>query len=126
MALSRDESDRAVRIVRIDTFSEQVCGDAERSRSTALLKVPAIGRETFNVPLNPAHDDAMRITIVESGEHAIAAVVSDTSDTMGGERSWCQTCQTPWLDVEYWSPDEHVASKWSSSSVVCYRRRLTT
>ena len=27
--------------------------------------------ETFNVLLNPAHDDAMRITIVKSGKHAI-------------------------------------------------------
>jgi RES domain-containing protein len=40
--------------------------------SAALLTVPsAIVPETFNVLLNPAHDDAMRITIVKSGEHAI-------------------------------------------------------
>ena len=40
--------------------------------SAALLTVPsAIVPETFNVLLNPAHHDAMRITIVKSGEHAI-------------------------------------------------------
>lgn len=39
--------------------------------STALLEVPsAIVAETCNVLLNPAHDDAMRITIVKSSEHA--------------------------------------------------------
>lgn len=40
--------------------------------STALLRVPsAIVPETFNVLLNPAHQDAMRIAIVQAGEHAI-------------------------------------------------------
>jgi hypothetical protein len=38
----------------------------------ALLTVPsAIGPETFNVLLNPAHHDAARIVIVPAGEHAI-------------------------------------------------------
>jgi RES domain-containing protein len=40
--------------------------------SAALLSVPsAIVPETFNVLLNPAHQDAKRIVIVETGEHAI-------------------------------------------------------
>ena len=40
--------------------------------SSALLSVPsAIVPETFNVLLNPAHQDAKRIVIVETGEHAI-------------------------------------------------------
>ncbi len=40
--------------------------------STALLSVPsAIVPETFNVLLNPAHQDARRIVIVHAGEHAI-------------------------------------------------------
>ena len=40
--------------------------------SAALLSVPsAIVPETFNVLLNPAHTDAKRIVIVETGEHAI-------------------------------------------------------
>jgi RES domain-containing protein len=42
------------------------------SGSAALLSVPsAIVPETFNVLLNPAHEDARRIVVVESGEHAI-------------------------------------------------------
>jgi RES domain-containing protein len=40
--------------------------------STAILSVPsAIVPETFNVLLNPAHQDAKRIVIVQTGEHAI-------------------------------------------------------
>ena len=40
--------------------------------STALLSVPsAIVPETFNLLLNPAHQDAKRIAIVQAGEHAI-------------------------------------------------------
>ena len=40
--------------------------------STALLTVPsAIVPETFNVLLNPAHQDATRIVIVHAGDHAI-------------------------------------------------------
>ena len=40
--------------------------------STALLSVPsAIVPQTFNVLLNPAHQDAKRVVIVETGEHAI-------------------------------------------------------
>ena len=40
--------------------------------STALLSVPsAIVPETVNVLLNPAHQDAKRIAIVQAGEHAI-------------------------------------------------------
>ena len=40
--------------------------------SSALLRVPsAIVPETFNVLLNPAHQDAKRIVIVQAGEHAI-------------------------------------------------------
>ncbi len=40
--------------------------------SSALLSVPsAIVPETFNVLLNPAHQDAKRVDIVETGEHAI-------------------------------------------------------
>jgi hypothetical protein len=39
--------------------------------SATLFSVPsAIVPETFNVPLNPAHQDAKRI-IIETGEHAI-------------------------------------------------------
>ena len=42
------------------------------SGSSALLSVPsAIVPETFNVLLNPAHQDAKRVVIVETGEHAI-------------------------------------------------------
>jgi len=38
----------------------------------ALLSVPsAIVPETFNVLLNPAHQDAKRLVIVHAGEHAI-------------------------------------------------------
>ena len=40
--------------------------------SGALLSVPsAIVPETFNVLLNPAHQDARGIVIVQTGEHAI-------------------------------------------------------
>ena len=40
--------------------------------SAALLSVPsAIVPETLNVLLNPAHKDATRLVIVQSGEHAI-------------------------------------------------------
>ena len=40
--------------------------------STALLTVPsAIVPETFNILLNPAHQDAKRIVIVNAGDHAI-------------------------------------------------------
>jgi len=40
--------------------------------SAALLSVPsAIVPETFNVLLNPAHQDAKRIVVVQTGEHAI-------------------------------------------------------
>jgi RES domain-containing protein len=48
-------------------------GDAWLGKgSTALLSVPsAIVPETFNVLLNPAHQDAKRIVIVQTGEHAI-------------------------------------------------------
>jgi RES domain-containing protein len=47
-------------------------GDGWLARcSTALLTAPsAIVPETFDVLLNPAHHDAKRITIVETGEHA--------------------------------------------------------
>jgi RES domain-containing protein len=42
------------------------------SGSSALLSVPsAIVPETFNVLLNPAHQGAKRVVIVETGEHAI-------------------------------------------------------
>jgi RES domain-containing protein len=48
-------------------------GDGWLARgSAALLTVPsAIVPETFNVLLNPAHHDARRATIVDTGEHAI-------------------------------------------------------
>jgi RES domain-containing protein len=40
--------------------------------SAALLSVPsAIVPETFDVLLNPAHRDAKRMVIVQTGEHAI-------------------------------------------------------
>lgn len=40
--------------------------------SAALSSVPsAIVPETFNILLNPAHQDAKRIVIVQTGEHAI-------------------------------------------------------
>ena len=43
-----------------------------KKSSAALLSVPsAIVPETFNVLLNPAHRDAKRIVIVQTGEHAI-------------------------------------------------------
>ena len=48
-------------------------GDGWLSRaSSALIKAPsAIAPHTFNVLLNPAHQDAVRIGIVESGEYVI-------------------------------------------------------
>jgi RES domain-containing protein len=40
--------------------------------SAALLRVPsAVVPDTFNVLLNPAHQDARRIVIVHAGEYAI-------------------------------------------------------
>ena len=40
--------------------------------SAPLLSVPsAIVPETFNTLLNPAHQDAKRIVVVQTGEHAI-------------------------------------------------------
>jgi RES domain-containing protein len=40
--------------------------------STALLRVPsAIVPETFNVLFNPAHQDARRIRVVQSGEYGV-------------------------------------------------------
>jgi RES domain-containing protein len=40
--------------------------------SGALLSVPsAIVPETFNILVNPAHQDAARIVVVHAGEHAI-------------------------------------------------------
>jgi RES domain-containing protein len=40
--------------------------------SGALLSVPsAIVPETFNILVNPAHQDAKRIVVVHAGEHAI-------------------------------------------------------
>ncbi len=40
--------------------------------SAALLSVPsAIVPETFNILLNPAHQDAKRIVVVQTGEYAI-------------------------------------------------------
>jgi RES domain-containing protein len=40
--------------------------------SAAFLSVPsAIVPETFNVLLNPTHQDATRVAIVQTGEHAI-------------------------------------------------------
>jgi RES domain-containing protein len=48
-------------------------GDGWLTRgSAALLTVPsATVPETFNVLLNPAHQEAKRIVIVQTGEHAI-------------------------------------------------------
>jgi RES domain-containing protein len=48
-------------------------GDGWLTRaSAALMSVPsAIVPETFNVLLNSAHQDAKRIVVVETGEHAI-------------------------------------------------------
>jgi RES domain-containing protein len=46
--------------------------------SAALLSVPsAIVPETFNVLLNPAHQDAKRVVIVETREHAIDPLLSE-------------------------------------------------
>jgi RES domain-containing protein len=55
------------------TEETRALGDAWLARdSVALLMVPsAIVPETFNVLLNPAHTDAKRIVIVETGVHAI-------------------------------------------------------
>lgn len=48
-------------------------GDGWLTReASALLSVPsAIVPETFNVLLNPTHQDAKHVVIVETGEHAI-------------------------------------------------------
>jgi RES domain-containing protein len=44
------------------------------SGSTALLRVPsAIVPETYNVLLNPGHQDAKRIVVVRASEHVIDA-----------------------------------------------------
>lgn len=55
------------------TEATRALGDAWLvTDSSALLIVPsAIVPDTFNVLLNPAHKDAKRIVIVETGEHAI-------------------------------------------------------
>lgn len=55
------------------TEMTRALGDGWLTRGTsALLSVPsAIVPETFNVLLNPAHQDAKRVVIVETGEHAI-------------------------------------------------------
>lgn len=55
------------------TEATRALGDAWLATdSSALLIVPsAIVPDTFNVLLNPAHKDAKRIVIVETGEHAI-------------------------------------------------------
>lgn len=55
------------------TEMTRALGDGWLTRgSSALLSVPsAIVPETFNVLLNPAHQDAKRVVIVETGEHAI-------------------------------------------------------
>lgn len=55
------------------TEATRALGDAWLATdSSALLIVPsAIVPDTFNVLLNPAHNDAKRIVIVETGEHAI-------------------------------------------------------
>jgi RES domain-containing protein len=43
-----------------------------KNGSAPVLSVPsAIVPETFNVLLNPAHRDARRIVIIQTGEHAI-------------------------------------------------------
>ena len=50
----------------------QAIGDTWLARgSTALLSVPAIVPETFNVLLNPAQQDANRIVIAQTSEHAL-------------------------------------------------------
>jgi hypothetical protein len=43
----------------------------ERKRLLPLSVPSAIVPETFNALLNPAHQDAKRIVIVQTGEHAI-------------------------------------------------------
>jgi RES domain-containing protein len=55
------------------TEATRALGDGWLTKaSTALLSVPsAIVPETFNFLLNPAHQDAKRIVIVQTGEHAI-------------------------------------------------------
>jgi RES domain-containing protein len=55
------------------TEATRALGDGWLTKgSAALLSVPsAIVPETFNVLLNPAHQDAKRIVIVQAGEHAI-------------------------------------------------------
>ena len=58
---------------REKTEATRRIGDGWLTRSSsALLSVPsAIVPEPFNVLLNPAHQDATRVVIVETGEHAI-------------------------------------------------------
>jgi RES domain-containing protein len=55
------------------TEKTRALGDGWLTKGSALLlSVPsAIVPETFNVLLNPAHQDAERIVIVQTGEHAI-------------------------------------------------------
>ena len=55
------------------TEATRALGDSWLAKgSTALLSGPsAIVPETFNVLLNPAHQDAERIVVVQTGEHAI-------------------------------------------------------
>jgi RES domain-containing protein len=55
------------------TEETRALGDAWLARgSAALLMVPsAIVPETFNVLLNPTHEDAERIVIVQTGDYAI-------------------------------------------------------
>jgi RES domain-containing protein len=56
-----------------NTAATQAVGDAWLARaSTALLAIPsAVVPETFNVLLNPAHQDAARIAIVQATDHVI-------------------------------------------------------
>jgi RES domain-containing protein len=56
-----------------ETEATRALGDSRLTTGSApLLSVPsAIVPETFNVLLNPAHQDAKRIVIVQAGEHAI-------------------------------------------------------
>jgi len=45
-----------------------------QNASTAMLRVPSVlVPETFNVLLNPAHPDAMRIVVAQISEHVIDA-----------------------------------------------------
>ena len=55
------------------TEATRALGDGWLTKgSAALLSVPsAIVPETFNVLLNPAHQHAKRVVVVQTGEHAI-------------------------------------------------------